>query len=237
MNVSSSAPAPLPNWDETKHNFVFLGEAGCGKSEIAVNLAMRLAERGDKPVHFFDLDMTKPLFRSREMAAPLTEKGIEVHFEEQFMDAPTTVGGPELILRRSDCYAVLDVGGDYIGARSVGQYAPLFRAPATAVYYVMNPFRPWSDTIERIDIVLSDILSVSHLSIAELHLVGNPNLGDGTTAESFLRGWQMLRDTVEPYKSVEFYCAEEKLLPQVSGSIPQPVTGLKLYFRYPWLDE
>ena len=38
-------------------NVVFLGEAGSGKSEIALNFAQALAELGGKPVHFFDLDM------------------------------------------------------------------------------------------------------------------------------------------------------------------------------------
>ena len=33
--------------DGSVHNFVFLGEAGCGKSEIAVNLALALAEITD----------------------------------------------------------------------------------------------------------------------------------------------------------------------------------------------
>ena len=46
-------------------NYVLLGEAGCGKSELAINLARRLLDTG-KPVDLFDLDMTKPLFRTRE---------------------------------------------------------------------------------------------------------------------------------------------------------------------------
>jgi len=40
-----------------KKNFVFVGEAGCGKSELSLNFARRLAAVADKPVHFFDLDM------------------------------------------------------------------------------------------------------------------------------------------------------------------------------------
>ena len=234
MNLDTrSDSAPLPGWNgET--NYVFLGEAGCGKSEIAVNLALALAERGDKEVHFFDLDMTKPLFRSREMAQPLAEKGIVVHFEEQFMDAPTTVGGPEVYLRRDDCYTVLDVGGDYIGARSVGQYAPLFRLPDTAVYYILNPYRPWSDTVDRIDVVLSDILTVTHLTLDDLHLIGNPNLGPGTSMKDFLAGRQMLEDTVSPYKALDFYCAENAVADGAAGLIPEPVMGLELFITYPW---
>ena len=225
---------PLPGWDGSTHNFVFLGEAGCGKSEIAVNLALRLGALGGKPVHFFDLDMTKPLFRSREVAEELEKRGVSVHFEEQFMDAPTTVGGPELLLRRSDCYTVLDVGGDYIGARSVGQYAPWFRKDFTAVYYVVNPFRPWSDTSDRIDLVLRDILSVTHLTFSQLRLIANPNLGPDTTAEEFLRGRQELQETVVPYAPIEFYCAEANLAPAVSPAIPEEIFPLELYFQYPW---
>ena len=45
---------------------VFLGEAGCGKSELAVHLALSLAGKG-REVHFFDLDQTKPLMRSMRL--------------------------------------------------------------------------------------------------------------------------------------------------------------------------
>ena len=55
---------------------VFLGEAGCGKSELAVHLALSLAGKG-REVHFFDLDQTKPLMRSRDAAALLEAYGIE----------------------------------------------------------------------------------------------------------------------------------------------------------------
>ncbi len=36
-------------------NVVFLGEAGSGKSEIALNFAQALAELGGKPVHFWGI--------------------------------------------------------------------------------------------------------------------------------------------------------------------------------------
>ena len=38
------------------NNFLFIGEAGSGKSEIAVNAARKLLTSGDKKVHFFDMD-------------------------------------------------------------------------------------------------------------------------------------------------------------------------------------
>lgn len=70
---------------------VFLGEAGCGKSELAVHLALSLAGQG-REVHFFDLDQTKPLMRSRDAQELLEGAGVTVHFERQTADAPTPGG-------------------------------------------------------------------------------------------------------------------------------------------------
>lgn len=60
--------------DPAQRVTVFLGEAGCGKSELAVQWALTAAERG-RDVHFFDLDQTKPLLRSRDAAALLEGAG------------------------------------------------------------------------------------------------------------------------------------------------------------------
>ena len=116
----------------------------------------------------------------------------------------------------------------------MGRYASAFRSKNTAVYYVINPYRPWSDTTERIDAVLSDILAVTHLSVEDLRIVGNPNLGPETTAEEFLEGCRMLRTTVEPYCPISFYCAREGIVPVEDA--PGPVMELKLYLSYPWND-
>ncbi|MFQ7453749.1 MAG: hypothetical protein ACLRNQ_22825 [Flavonifractor plautii] len=105
-------------------NVVFLGEAGSGKSEIALNFAQALAELGGKPVHFFDLDMTKPLFRSRDRREALEALGVEVHYEAQFMDAPTLTGGVRQRLNDPHCCAVLDVGATTSAPAPLGDMPP-----------------------------------------------------------------------------------------------------------------
>lgn len=220
----------------TQTNFAFLGEAGGGKSEIALNFALALARTGGKPVHFFDLDMTKPLFRSRDAGALLEEAGVTVHFQEQFMDAPTLTGGVRRLLNDQSCYTVLDVGGDYIGARSIGGYAPLLNRDETTVYYVINPFRPWSATLEHIDRVLGETLGVSHVELARLRLIGNPNLGPGTTATDVDHGARQLVEMVGPYKPVDFFCVVEDLIPQLP-ELPGPAVPIRLYLTYPWARQ
>ena len=218
-------------------NFVFLGEAGCGKSEIAINLAGVLAAAGELPVHFFDLDMTKPLFRSRDQAGFLAEQGIQVHFEEQFYDSPTVSGGVSRLLRDSSCYTVLDVGGDYIGARSIGGYAPLLNRPDTQVWYVVNPYRPWSMDIDHIDKILGQILGVSHVNLEKLRILGNPNLGPDTTAEEVLAGARSLEKMISPYKPVELYTVREALLAATEAELSAPVLPLRLALTYEWAQE
>ena len=217
---------------QQQKNFVFIGEAGCGKSEIAVNLACALLEQKERKVHFFDLDMTKPLFRSRDLKEELEAMGIIVHFEEQFKDAPTVTGGVMQLLRDPNAYVVMDVGGDYIGARSIGGYASVLNAPGTIVYYIINNYRAWSMDIDHIDKVLAEVLNVSHIRLENIQLISNCNLGIHTTAQDVLSGRQKVLDTVGPYKDIAFHCVWDRLFPEVQSHgdwLP-----VKLNLTYPW---
>ena len=219
-----------------KKNFVFVGEAGSGKSELAINFARRLVTMTDKPVHFFDLDMTKPLFRSRDAAAALENAGVIVHFMEQFMDAPTLVGGVNPLLRDENALVIMDVGGDYIGARSIGGFAPRLNRPDAAVLYIINSYRPWSDTIDHIDETLGKILGVSHIRLEQLFLVSNPNNGPDTTLEEVLAGHRRTVELVSPYIPVSFACARRELAAEAAKALEVPVLPVTLELTYPWLE-
>lgn len=218
-------------------NFVFLGEAGSGKSEIAVNLAMDLAKHSNKKVHFFDMDMTKPLFRSRDLDEELRKAGVELHYEEQFMDAPTLVGGVNRLLKDQDSIVIMDVGGDYIGARSIGGFAPRLNREDTVIYYVLNAMRPWSYDIEHIDGTLGQILKVSHINLTQIKLIDNPNNGVTTTADEYLKASRKMVETVTPYMPIEFSCVNEDLYDAVKKHAKLPLVSIHLYLTYEWLTE
>lgn len=219
---------------EGSHNFIFLGEAGSGKSEIAINFAMYLKKRETKPVHFFDMDMTKPLFRSRDIREQLEQAGIEFHYEQQFMDAPTLVGGVKELLRRQDCYVVMDVGGDHIGARSIGGIMMGYQRNNTVVYYVLNAFRPWSDDMDHIDGTLGEILGVSHIGVEELHFINNPNIGYATRTDEVVDGCQRMESLVTPYRPIDFACVHETLWQEAKTRMDVELFPLHLYLTYPW---
>lgn len=50
-------------------NFVLIGEAGSGKTELSLSLAAEMQKLGERQVYFLDMDQTKPLLRARDSEA------------------------------------------------------------------------------------------------------------------------------------------------------------------------
>ena len=213
---------------------VFLGEAGCGKSELAVHLALELAEQG-REVHFFDLDQTKPLMRSRDAEALLTGAGITVHFQQQCADAPTQVGGLVPLLTDAGKTVILDVGGNDTGARLIGGFSHLLKD--ADLWFVVNPYRPWSSTLEHIDGTLSAILRASRLKMPRFLL--NPHLGMSTTPAEYLEGLEQGLAMLSPYVTVEAAAVPAPLYEQIRALTALPLIPVTSHISVPGteLDE
>ncbi len=209
-------------------NSIFLGEAGCGKSELAVHLALELARQG-REVHFFDLDQTKPLMRSRDAEGLLEKAGVTVHFQQQYADAPTQVGGLIPLLLDEKKAVILDVGGNDTGAKLIGGYAHLLKA--ADVWFVVNPYRPWSATTEHIDGTLSAILRASRLKMPRFLL--NPNLGGGTTLEEYLFGIKLGLELLSPYVAVEAAAVPAPLYEQAKAETALPLIPITSHISVP----
>lgn len=217
---------------ETKKNFVFIGEAGSGKSEIAINFALSLVGMTTKTVHFFDMDQTKPLFRSRDVRDLIEDAGVVFHHEEQFYDAPTLVGGLREQLADLNSIVIVDVGGNQQGARLIGGYAPFLNRDNCKSFFVINPYRPWSQDVLSIDGTLSSILKVSH--IKEISIISNPNLGRDTTVEEVIKGNERVIDMLSKYISIDYMCAMEELSSELEGKTNIPLIPIKLYLTNLW---
>ena len=213
-----------------KNNIVLLGEAGCGKSEIALNLAALLSEKNS--VEFFDMDQTKPLYRSRDASAELESRGVMFHCERQFFDAPTLVGGVAESLAGRDRITILDVGGNDTGARMIGGFAGLLNKENSILLYVVNPYRPWSKDAVSIDCTLSAILNVSHMK--KFHIIANPNLGPATTAKEFAAGMEKTKAMLEEYVPVKGACVREEIYESAAAATTLPLLPIKLYLKYEW---
>ena len=209
-------------------NFVFIGESGCGKSEIALNLATYLAKNYE--THLFDLDQTKVLYRSRDARFQSEEAKVVFHYAEQFYDAPTIASGIRANLLRRDCYTIIDVGGNDTGARMIGQFSRAINTEFTKVFFVVNPYRPWSRRVETIDETMSAILQISHLK--KISILANPNLGPDTTVEVFMKGFIHLKSMISKFVEIDGVCIQENLYDEVKGNIEVPIIPIKLHLAY-----
>lgn len=180
-------------WAASEKNIVFLGPSGSGKSEIALNLAIRAAGEGGMPVHFFDMDQTKPLFRSRWARDAVERSGAVFHSGLEFLDSPVLPDGVAECLRNENIRCVLDMGGSANGARSLGQCVS-GEDRKTRALYVVNMYRPFSDEESFLE-DLSAITAAARLPFP--CIVSNPNLGENTSMADVKEGHARLMEILE----------------------------------------
>ncbi len=213
-------------------NIVFLGEAGSGKTETAINLALRLAREGGRSVHFFDMDQTKPLFRARDCGDVLESRGVVFHFQSQYLDAPTVASGVREALMDAGSAVLMDVGGGAHGSHMIGQFSRLLSSEDARVLYIVNPYRPWSRTLEDIQGTVGRVAGAARLS--KLHLVANPNLGPETTAQDVLDGLKRFGDLF-PGETPDFVCVLEELCAEVAEHVREPILPIRLNTLPEWM--
>jgi len=219
---------------QRKQNFVFIGEAGSGKSEIAINFSLLMADVATKPVHLFDMDQTKPLFRSRDVSDYMEQRGIIVHSQVQVLDAPTLVPGIIENLRDPHTYTIMDIGGNATGARMIGQFSRQLNDENTMVFFVINTYRPWSKNALNINETLYSISSASR--IKHVNIVSNPNLGLETTAEDVVEGNDKLKDMLTVSNiEIDYVCCLSELYDAVKERVSEPLIPVDLFIIYPWL--
>lgn len=208
-----------------RKNFVFLGEAGSGKTEIALNFARSIAGESARSVHFFDMDQTKPLFRARDLPEPFDRPEITLHYQEQFLDAPTVADGVAEYLAAPDACTLLDIGGGYYGTHMIGQFSALLNSGDTEVLYIVNPYRPWSRSTADIDMTASQILSSCGLKISSL--AANPHLMRQTRSRDVLAGLNRIQ-TLLPACDIRFAAVSAALSGEVSAATQVPVYPMRI---------
>ena len=174
-------------------NIIFVGESGCGKTELAINCALALKKkRGRERVSLLDMDQSKPSFRSRDARKAVEDGGVELVFGEQLMESPIIPPGVKKRLMDPEGINVLDVGGNEIGAVNMGQFEEFFCGEDTIVFFVVSPYRLLSLDSEHIKAMMEAVEDFSKLR--NFRFIGNPNMGEYTDAEAVLEGWTMIQE-------------------------------------------
>lgn len=169
---------------KTKRITLFAGHYGSGKTNIAVNYAFYLANKG-LPVIIADLDIVNPYFRTKDSEKQLNEKGIELicsKFSNTNVDIPAIPAEMYRTVQDKSKYSIIDVGGDDQGAVALGRYVPyILEENNYDMIFVANFYRPLTQTAEAALEVMREIEKACGLKFTKI--VNNSNLGNDTTAQ------------------------------------------------------
>ena len=162
---------------------IFAGHYGSGKTNLAVNYALHLKKSGLN-VKIADLDIVNPYFRTKDSARELEEAGIPLispAFANTNVDLPALPQELYSLVQRRDFHAVLDVGGDDLGAYALGRYTPyILEEDNYEMVFVANFFRPLTRTAEEALEVMREIEIACGIRFTSV--ANNSNLGNLTTA-------------------------------------------------------
>ena len=167
---------------------LFSGHYGSGKTNIAVNYALHLAEKG-LPVTVADLDIVNPYFRTKDSEKEFAEAGIELicsGFANTNVDLPALPQGIYSVIDRPDRYAILDIGGDDRGAYALGRIADGIKAEGNyEMLFVANFYRPLTRTPEEALEVMREIELAGKINFTGI--INNSNIGEETTPDDVAR--------------------------------------------------
>lgn len=193
-----------------------VGNYGSGKTEISINLAANRKLAGVE-VRIADLDLINPYFRTREAKASLNDLGIEVVVpNKEYLQADLPILNPAIagLIRKPVQLTLLDVGGDDAGSTVLSSLADHLRTQQVTLLQVVNPHRPFTDTIAGCLKIKAEIETAARLSITGL--IGNANLIDETTVDDIYEGYEFVNGlSKESGLPLEFITVTTELLPKI----------------------
>ena len=177
---------------------LFAGHYGSGKTNIAVNYALRLAGEGKK-VCIGDLDIVNPYFRTADSADRLAKAGVELispQFANSNVDLPALPAQAYRLVQDRSCFGIMDIGGDDRGAYALGRYVPFIREEGNyRMIFVANGCRPLTRTADESLEVMREIEAACGLAFTDI--VNNTNLGPMTDAQVIADSQKFIRELCE----------------------------------------
>jgi len=177
---------------------LFAGHYGSGKTNIAVNYALKIKSEGHNTV-IADMDIVNPYFRTKDSEDELEKAGIRLissQYASSNVDLPSLPQDLYNVIDDKSNYAVLDIGGDDRGAYALGRYADsILKENNYEMFMVINKFRPLTKDVQSTVEVMDEIQTACGMKFTAI--VNNSNLGDETTADDVLNSVKYAEEVSE----------------------------------------
>ncbi|MDD3129529.1 MAG: hypothetical protein PHF05_06655 [Candidatus Izemoplasmatales bacterium] len=213
-------------------NITFLtGYYGSGKSELAINLALKY-----KVDYVVDLDVINPYFRTREQEKIFKENDIEVISSDldykMHIDMPYISQRVYIPFNNQSKRAIYDLGGNDIGAKLLRQFED-YNDVDIDLFLVVNVYREESNTKDKIIELINNIEGKGGFKVTGL--INNSNLLKETTIEDISYGENIIKEVSDYTKLPIVYTAVWEKLYSDNLKFLGKIIKLKLYFRKDWL--
>ena len=180
---------------------IVIGAYGSGKSELSINLAIKLKQEGHEKVSLVDLDVVNPYFRSRDVQYLLAQDGIEVISAESgygLADLPMISPRSKGAINDKSKAVILDVGGDPPGCKVLRRFEDDIKNREYEMIFVVNTKRPFTSAVNEIIEMKEMLESISTLKITEI--VCNANLLEQTDINLVSDGVALVKQVAEKEK-------------------------------------
>ena len=216
---------------------VLVGNYGSGKTEISLNLALKLARRGEK-VTLVDLDIVNPYFRSSERTELLEKEGVKVYapsFAMSTVDVPSLPADIQAVFADKSRRVIFDVGGDDTGAAALGQYKPYFDQDDVEVLFVVNAFRPLSGDADSVCDLMLRVAGRSRLSPTAV--INNANVACETEESDLVRGEELLHEvSARMNLPIGYLCAKQDILDKLPDHLSGERIAIDILMRPEWME-
>ena len=175
-----------------KKIIIVCGHYGSGKTNIAVNLAINDAEFTKHKVSLADVDIVNPYFRAADAISMLSGAGVTPlipEYANSNVDIPSLPNNLLASITSSDENSVIyiDVGGDD-GSVVLGMFSDKIKNSGYEMIYVVNMYRPLTNTPESAIKVMKEIENASRLKCTMIS--NNSSVGNDTSYDDFISSFE-----------------------------------------------
>ena len=227
---------------KTKYD-ILVGNYGSGKTEISLNFALDAAAQGRKTA-MVDLDIVNPYFRSSAKRALLEEAGVTViasEFANTGIDLPLVSAEVARIFTGEFDYAVIDVGGDPVGATALGRYKVELGKIADSLdtNFIINANRPQTADLPAVRKMFDLIEARARVKMKWLG--NNTNLANESSAENLLEGQRLVEEVAAALDTPVRYITGrrdiiEKFRELAGARVQGELRPIVTHMRPGWLD-